>query len=521
MPNQIYARRQFGGPSHLQTRASMENPRFNLNDPQALDLLRDGPPAASGIPVSHDRAMHAAAVWQCVQQISGDIAKLPLNVKSTSGDGEIDLKHPAQRLVRYRWNEDTPAFHGWRTLVAHALIWGNGYAFIDRNGRGDPIGLYTLLPDRTRPERVGGQLWYVTETSDGKVTPIHRDDVIHLRGLTLDGLSGMDLVKYARDAIGTALETEGFQAKFFKNGIRHGGILMLPREMADQVKDKVETGFRRAYSGGDNAFKTIILRDGAKFEAAQSTFRDAQMVELDEQLVRKIARFFNVAPSRVGLSDSVSYNSKAEDNQSYLDTTLSPWMLALCAELWCKLLSLAQQQALSHELAHDVAQLLRLDRLKRYQIYAIGKRSRILTTNDCRADDGLPPIEGGDELDPVPTKPAGGADKGGATPPRGAADPSGGEAPAAGQDAGRGLAWRRIVFDLASQARHKASSLDAFGKWLAGGLLQHRARVKQVDGSEARAVEIIDGLKAVLAAATADTLAAEVDRYVTQLEAQA
>lgn len=524
MGQAIYNRRQFGSPSHLEQRTTPENPSFNLNDPAAWDAL-DASPSAAGVPVTHDSVMKIAAVWQGTSMISGDLAKLHLNVFTDEDCIKTDPGHPAHDLVRWDWNDEVIAFHGWRTIVLHALIWGNGYAFIDRNGRGDPIGLYTLLPDRVTPERIKGQRFYVTETTrpDGSpwLRPIPARDVFHLRGMSADGVIGLDWAKYARDCVGTALATEQFQAKYFKSGVRTGGILMIPREMSEKAKNKIEEGFSKTYGGPDNWFKTVILRDGAKFEAAQSSLRDAQMVELDEELVRKVCRFLNMAPSRLGLSDSVSYNSKAEDNQGYLDTTLSPWMIAITGECRKKLLSQSNRDGQTHFFGHDTSQLLRMNALARYQIYAIGRQAGILSKNECRTPEGLPPVDGGDLLD-APTTPAGGGDKGGATPPRGAADPTGGQAPAPRNHANSDVAARRrIIFGIASQARHKSTMPAAFIDWIDGGLMTYRKNCRDVFGNEDLVDEMLMALKAAAATATKDELANMIDEIVTQREVDA
>lgn len=526
MSNRIYARRQLGSPSVLaEKRVSIENQNFNLNDPEAFRMLTNGTASATGIPINHKTAMKVAVTWQCVKQISGDISKLHMELKRISEDGQAknDKKHPSWRLVRRRWNDETPASRGWRTIIMHALLWGDGYAFIDRNGRGDGIGIYNLLPDRVTPLRVDGKKFYqvTTERPDGSPWQrmITADDIMHITDATLDGIGGLDFVEYARDALGAAVAAERLQGKYFKSGIVTGGILELPKEMSEPAREKVEKGFAARYAGEDNWFKTVVLRDNAKFHAAQSTMREAQMVELDEGLVRKIARFFNIAPSRVGLSDSVSYNSKAEDNQSYLDTTLSPWLTAIAAECWMKLLSVANQDDESHEFVHDVSQLLRLNRLQRYQIYSIGRRSRILSPNDCRRDDGLPPVEGEDSLDVVPTSiPAAG--QGDAVPPRGKADPSGGQAPA-GRQADQIIEKRRLTFAIADRARVKAESSTAFIAWIDGGLKSYRTSAKARIGSEAIVDEFVIGLRAIAEKASESQLVAEVEKFVTQKEVEA
>ncbi len=513
-----YARRQFDSPSLVnERRATPENPQFSLNDPAAWDAFGGGQASVSGVPVTHYKAMTVAAVWQCVSQISGDISKLALEPKKTDRDSTVDKNHPSYRLVRRQWNNETPAFQGWRTALIHALLWGDGFAFIERNGRGDPIGLYNLLPDQVSVERIDGRIQYVYSAmwnDTVKTRNIDFDDMLHIRGISLDGTTGLDFVIYARDALGVAIATEQFQGKYFKSGIRTGGILEIPRETSNKAKDKLEEGFSKAYAGPDNWFKTVILRDGAKFHAAQSSMRDAQMQELEEGLVRKVARFFNVAPSRVGLSDSVSYNSKAEDNQSYLDSTLSPWTMAITSECWMKLLSAANQNAESHEFVYDVRQLLRLNRIQRYQVYAIGRDKGILTPNECRLDDDMPPAEdeGANDLK-APTVATGGADKGGATPPRGPADQSGGEAPV--------TKVRQVLYEVTLQARHKAQKPKAFIEWIDGNLVSHRKSALDLLGSDSVIDKWRGELRNIAEQATNDGLRDSIEAWATNLEAAA
>lgn len=505
----------------IEDRATPENPSFNLNDPNAWDLFWDGPSSASGIAINPHKAATVAAVWQCVSQISGDIAKLHLNCVKTDKDATIDKLHPSQWIVRYKWNDETAAYSGWRTILTHALLWGNGYAYIERNGRGDPIGLYGLLPDRTTVERDGGELYYVTETEkpDGSpwLRPIPAINVLHVKGLSTDGTIGVELTRMARDAIGTALATEQFQAKFFRNGVRPAGILEIPREMTQVAKNKIEEGFAKTYAGPDNWFKTVILRDGAKFHQAQASLRESQMVELEENLARKVARFFNLSPSRIGLSDSVSYNSKAEDNQSYLDTTLTPWLMSITSECWMKLLSESRQEQLTHEFRHDVSQLLRMNRLQRYQIYAIGRQAGILTKNDCRIDDGLPPVDGGDVLD-EPTSPSGGVDKGANTPPRGQEDQTDGLV-SKNYAMNPTACKRRIIYYLSSKARHRSQNPKGFVRFVDEEMDEFIDAEREQLGTSTIIEEIRNGLKRILETASADTLSEEVNNYFFEVEA--
>lgn len=416
---------------------SLENPRLSLRDPSTWDEAIGGYTSDTGIKITPEKMLGIAAVWQSVSMISGDVARLPLVIyrrDESDEDGRQSAKdHPAYRLLRKRPNREQSAFRMWRTALVHNLIWNNAYIYIDRDLRGRPRELINLLPDRTSAERINGNLYFVTETTkpDGSpwLRPLPASDVVHLQGLSIDGIEGADLVKLARHTWGLTIATKKFGAKYFKNGVRAGGVLELPREMKPTTQDKVEEGFRKTHQGDENWFKTVILRDGAKFHTTSHNAKDAQMNEANQEQVREVARYFNLAPSRLGLSDSVSYNSKAEDNQAYLDTTLSPYLADITGECDLKLLTEAEQDQYYCE--HNTGALLRMNQMQRYQIYAIAVRNRLLLPNECRRKENEPPLPGGDEF-PGPAAPApqpgssdGGADKNGNEPPRGPGKPPG------------------------------------------------------------------------------------------------
>lgn len=414
-------------------RRSLENPALSLRDPATWDGVLDGYESDTGIKISAEKMLGIPAVWQAVGMIAGDLAKLPLGVyrrnleRDDDNLRQLDRQHVAHRLVRRRPNAEQSAFRLWQIAYVHKLIWQNAYLYIDRDLSGRPRELIPLLPDRTSPERVNGTLYYVTETTrpDGTpwVRPLPAADVIHLQGLSLNGIEGAELVRTARHVWGLCLALQKFASKYFKNGVRAGGILELPREMKPTTQDKVEEGFRKQNTGEENWFRTVILRDGAKFHSTTQPANEAQMIESREEQVREVARYFNLAPSRLGLSDSVSYNSKSEDNQAYLDTTLSPHLADTCGECDIKLLTDQEQRDDSHFFEHNTNRLLRMNRMQRYQIYAIAVRNRLATPNECRAEENQPPLPGGDEF------PAAGAALPGFGSSDGGADQKGNNAP--------------------------------------------------------------------------------------------
>lgn len=374
-------------------------------DPEWFFSRGFGRRTSSGVAVTKETALMLPAVWQAIAMISQDIAKLPLNLyrKKDDDDREIFDSHVGQRLVRWEANREMTAKQFWRQMMGDALIYNNAYAFIARREDGRPDELIPLLPDRTGPERLRntGQLVYVSDIG-GQLQPINPYDVIHIRGMMMtcpDG-SAPKFLNYAKEAIGLGLAAQDFESKFFKNGLRASGILQIPPAMTKGAADNLEKDFRKLYESPDGWYRAVVLKDGAQFHSISQNNKDSQAHELRQDQVREVARLFNLPPSRLGLSDSVSYNSKAEDNQAYHDTTLAPWLDAIADECWFKLLLPGERRGLQYYFEHNTASLLRLDLLKRFQAYEIAvnpNRGGFMLESEVRKKENLPSIAGIDD----------------------------------------------------------------------------------------------------------------------------
>jgi len=520
--------------SGLQLRATPENPRYSLNDPNLWEMIFGGArDNDAGVPVNHAKALSFPPVFQAVTMIAGDIATLPLDAYQRVGkkDRESADNHVAYNLVRRQANDEQTAVVFWELLMCYALLWGKGYAMIDQDGAGNPLGLYPLLPDRTGPERHNGQLVYVSEI-DGKLKVFFPHEVLAIERPKILSQVPCDLVDASREQIAAGLAAHKFAARFFKHGGRKGGILELPAAVNKSRRDELEAGFRKTYEGAENPFKTVVLREGAKFHEAQASLADSQMIEARQESVRDVARYFNLAPSRLGVEDGTSYASKEEDRQSYLDRTLGVWLAKICAECWAKLLSPAERRRDSHYFEHNTNALLRTNTTARYQAYAIGIRNRFLTPNDARRAENLEPLEGGDEVLVAPgmgqqsqlnseQAGAGNADDGSS----GNKDPdtqdTGGPPP---DESSRQHRRRRWTYNLGARARHKSRNAKAYLEWVDGGLASHRQELAELL-PEADAAEILRPILAALRTAaethTAADLAAAVDDLMTFYEINA
>ena len=221
----------------------------------------------SGKVVNERTALQTTAVYACVRVLSEAVAGLPLHVYKYNADGgkERIPAHPLYRLLHDAPNTEMTSFIFRETLMTHLLIYGNAYAQIVRNGKGEVTALYPLLPSNMAVDRNdSGSLIYTYRSDKGDIK-LTRDHVLHIPALGFDGLVGYSPIAMAKQTIGAAIAVEEFGATFFKNGANPGGVLEHPGIVKDiqRVKDSWNAGFQ----GSANAHKISILEDGMKFHS--------------------------------------------------------------------------------------------------------------------------------------------------------------------------------------------------------------------------------------------------------------
>src|SRR5574344_315376 len=181
----------------------------------------------SGKRVNERSAMQMTAVYSCVRILSEAVASLPLHFYKydENGSKKKAIEHPLYFLLHDEPNPEMTSFVFRETLMTHLLLWGNAYAQIIRNGKGEVIAIYPLMPNRMTVDRdEKGNIVYQYQVSDadaptmkqGTVT-LKPTDVLHIPGLGFDGLVGYSPIAMAKDAIGMAIACEEYGAKFFAN----------------------------------------------------------------------------------------------------------------------------------------------------------------------------------------------------------------------------------------------------------------------------------------------------------------
>ncbi|QDV56506.1 phage portal protein [Rosistilla oblonga] len=365
------------------------------------DVFATGDTSDAGETVTATKALGYAPVYQAVSRISGDVAKLPLGIyKRVKGGKELQRNHAVFPIIQLmgRANPSVSAFKFWRRLMAQALLWNNGWAWIERSASGRPIGLYNLLSDRTGygRDKKTGQLCVHTEVG-GKLWQLLPDDVIHVEGVSIDCEAGESILRLFRHDFGLALAARKFKSKFFKGNANLGGILMVPPGSNPDNVRKVRNKLDAKMSGESNeSFKTLVLRDGYKWLGTQVDPQKASVSSIDEDGIRSVAQMYNLDPSLFGLKSSVSYNSREMAKQDYHESALSPWLVGIKSECQLKLLSDAEREADTHLIDYNINAMQWTDAKTRAEIASKGIQSGRYSPNETRSWENMNAYDGGD-----------------------------------------------------------------------------------------------------------------------------
>nr|DAK25088.1 MAG TPA: Portal [Caudoviricetes sp.] len=356
---------------------------------------------AAGKAVNERTAMQTTAVYACVRILAESIACLPFAVyRRWEGGKEIAYEHPLYFLLHDAPNSEMTSFVFRETLMAHLLLWGNAYAQILRDDRGNVLGLYPLLPDKMEVSRDSrtGEIYY-TYTRSTEENPnfadkgqirLRREDVLHIPGLGFDGLVGYSPIAMAKNAIGIALATEEYGAAFFKNGARPGGVLEHPGVLKDP--SKLRESWHAVYGGTMNTGRIAVLEEGVKYQQIAIPPEEAQFLETRKFQIDEIARLYRVPPHMIGDLEKSSFNNIEQQSLEFVKYTLNPWVVRWEQSLQKALLT--DRERKEYFIRFKVDGLLRGDYKSRMEGYAIGRQNGWLSANDIRSLEDLNPIEG-------------------------------------------------------------------------------------------------------------------------------
>ncbi len=360
----------------------------------------------AGEPVSPASALGLPAYLAAVRNIAEDVAKLPLRVFRRTGAGEFERVRVTEGPEVQLLSEPGAGMTGQQirqTLTAWALGWGNGYAWIQRNGAGLPIELRPIHPDRVVVHPSGGvdplglgrdfPLYEVQLDMDREPFRIQPRDMLHIANLG-DGVCGWSVAMLMAEALGLGVAQQSFAGSYYGQGMHPGGVVTAGPAMSANAKQALLEALSKSHQGPRKGFRPLLLDSGATYSPFDIKATDAQFLQSRQFQLEEIARAFRIPPHKIGHLERATFSNIEHQGQEYLSDTLEPWLVRWESEIRRKLMPAG------YEVDHDSRMLLRGDNAARAAIYASGITNGWMRPNEARVLEGLPPSDqpGADEL---------------------------------------------------------------------------------------------------------------------------
>lgn len=343
-----------------------------------------------------EKSMLLSAVYRCVEVISDSVAQLPLEPYRMDSQGyKVKFtSHPTYKLLNKEPNQRMSRFTFIKTLIVSTLLRGNGYAYIERDGKGDATALH-LIPSElvtiNRPKTLKEPISY----SIAGVGKVESKDMIHILNFSYDGIIGMSTLQHARHSLGLAMDSDSHAAGFFKGGANIAGILKSDGHLAPDQKQQIKQAWQMAFNPNFGTPNGVALLEGNfTFEPVTVNPSDAQLLETRQFNVVDICRFFGVSPVKAFDLTKSSYSTVEATELAFLTDTLSPLLEKIELEFERKLYKPSEKDSI--DVRFDTAMLLRADKQSLANYYQTLFNIGVVSPNDIRKQLDMPAIEGGD-----------------------------------------------------------------------------------------------------------------------------
>ncbi|MFA5305999.1 MAG: phage portal protein [Candidatus Babeliales bacterium] len=357
-----------------------------------IDWFGGGTKTKTGVKVTEMTAMQSSAVWACVKLLSGTLASLPLPVyKRLQPKGkERDPSHRLYRILHDQANDEMTSFTWREMMMAHLVLWGNCYSYIQRDPAGRITGLIPIHPDRCEPYRTKEKsLAYKIHLPDGADRQIAAWEIFHVPGLGFDGLKGYSPIKMMMETVGLALATEEFAARFYGQGANIGGVFELPATLSPEAHDNLKKDLEEKYNGLSKAHTSMLLEEGMKYTPIGIPPEQAQFIESRKFGINEIARIFGIQPHLIAeLTESTNNNIEMQSLE-FVIYSLRPWLVRWEQVINWKLFFEEEKTAWFAEFLIDG--LLRGDFKSRQEGLQIQRRNGIINGDDwCEIENKNP-----------------------------------------------------------------------------------------------------------------------------------
>lgn len=358
-------------------------------------------PSVTGLQINQQTALAHTAVMSATTMLAEDVAKLPWTVMRHADDkSRTEAKDHYLYDLLQEPNEWMNGLELREMMQVGLILRGNAYALIKRNGRGQPIALYPWNPDHVN-EWIGadGAIFYRFNAQNLHDTAILKgfpflvpfEDVLHIRGFSLNGLLGMSRIAVAREAIALGLSQEQQAARWMGQGAKPSGMLTTDAKLTADAAKRLAEDFKANVSGLQNTGKMIVGEQGLKFIPFSMTSADLEFIASRSFQLQEVARIFRIPPHMLGEMSRSTNNNIAQMAQEYINFTLTGY-----TNRWrAKMSQVFDLRGEGITVEFDYRDLTTADMTSRINNWRVAIMSMIAKPDEARIDLGMQP-EGGE-----------------------------------------------------------------------------------------------------------------------------
>lgn len=340
---------------------------------------------ARKIPINEKTALSNPAVWAAVRVIAENIATLPIHVYKRENDIlEKDYNHKLYSLLHDSPDGITPSINFFESLISNTLIYGNAFVEIVRDRYGDVEALYLLSSNKMTLKSINGVLIY-EYNDNGTIIKFGVNEILHIAGLGTNGIVGLSPISLFADEMRTMISQREFALDFFAGGARNTPVITHPNVLQATTRENLKKSFRKSWNEG-----VVVLEEGVKVDPMTMALSDAQFLESRRFSVEEIARIFNVPPHMIADLSNSTFSNIYEQNKSLARHTLNPWCTRIERAINLKLFNVKEKG--KYFIKFNLDALLRSDPMSRQQSYQIQLNNGIISRNEWRRNEDLPPL---------------------------------------------------------------------------------------------------------------------------------
>jgi HK97 family phage portal protein len=346
-----------------------------------------------------DGALQVSAVWSSVELLTDNLASLPIFVyeRASGADGHKNLARDTSlwTLLHETPNNRHTPMELWQYLTLNYILRGNAYAKLTRNTAGEVISIIPLASDQVEVEVLQDQSIIYKYYYEGKVAIYAPDSMFHWRDKG-NGVVGMSRLDYMRSTVNVAVGAQNHTANVFRKSAKRPGVFMIDKLLTEEQRASIRKNYKGLVEGNDDDL--LVLEAGAKFEPLNMTPADVQLLQTRKFSVEDIARWFGIPSAMINDTEKTTTWGTGIDSliQGFYKFRLRPMLESLEQAIERRILTPAQRRRYTVEFSLDA--ILRGSLKERLEIGAQAVQNGLMTRNEWRQYENMPPMAGADEL---------------------------------------------------------------------------------------------------------------------------